>query len=220
MTDLAEFEEFMRAYQDMVYATAVRLLGHETDALDMAQETFLKAHERFEQLRNNPAAGGWLKTVTTNLCLNHLTRYRARWRLFTDLSGPEDDPEAWSRLAEATEDRAAEEELAHRRFHLEEALRLLPDAQRVPLVLYHFEDLSYEQIARRLGVSVSKIKTDIHRGRLALRRWLRPDLKEKKALKPRAAEAERGAGAWGTERLAEHRATVPLGRLAGEMRSA
>jgi hypothetical protein len=47
----------------------------------------------------------------------------------------------------------------------------------VPLVLYHFEELSYEQIAAHLRVSLSKVKTDIHRARTNLRRWLTPDWK-------------------------------------------
>jgi RNA polymerase sigma-70 factor (ECF subfamily) len=55
---------------------------------------------------------------------------------------------------------------------LESALRALPDHQRVPLVLFHFEERSYQDIATLLGVSVGKIKTDIHRGRLALKRVL------------------------------------------------
>ena len=44
-----------------------------------------------------------------------------------------------------------------------------PPHQRVPIVLFHFDDLSYQEIAERLGVSVGKVKTDIHRGREALR---------------------------------------------------
>jgi RNA polymerase sigma-70 factor (ECF subfamily) len=48
-------------------------------------------------------------------------------------------------------------------------LHNLPAHQRVPIVLFHFDDLSYQEIAERLGVSVGKVKTDIHRGREALR---------------------------------------------------
>jgi len=55
-----------------------------------------------------------------------------------------------------------------RRAAIDEALRRLPEHQRVPLVLYHFEDLSYHDIAVRLGASLAKIKTDIRRGRAAL----------------------------------------------------
>src|SRR5262245_66594638 len=91
MTDLNSFEIFMQNYQDMVFTTAIRLLGRETDAEDISQEVFLKAYQTFHSLRDNPAAGGWLKTVTRNLCLNHLTRYRARWQFFSEFFSEEED---------------------------------------------------------------------------------------------------------------------------------
>jgi RNA polymerase sigma-70 factor (ECF subfamily) len=55
---------------------------------------------------------------------------------------------------------------------VEQALQTLPATQRVPLVLYHMEDLQYDEIAAKLGVSMGKVKTDIFRGREALRRKL------------------------------------------------
>src|SRR5260370_35027887 len=78
---------FMRAYQDMVFSTAARLTGNDAHAEDIAQDVFLRAYEHFAQLRTSPTAGGWLKTVTTNLTLNYLSRHRKRWRLFSEL-GP------------------------------------------------------------------------------------------------------------------------------------
>jgi RNA polymerase sigma-70 factor (ECF subfamily) len=59
-----------------------------------------------------------------------------------------------------------------RRELLELAIQKLPDAQRVPLVLFHFQDLSYDEIADKLGISLAKVKTDIHRGRDNLRKIL------------------------------------------------
>ena len=61
---------------------------------------------------------------------------------------------------------------AEQQEQLEKALRGLPDHQRVPLVLFHFEDKSYQEIAALLGVSLAKVKTDIHRGREALKQAL------------------------------------------------
>jgi RNA polymerase sigma-70 factor (ECF subfamily) len=55
---------------------------------------------------------------------------------------------------------------------LERALQALPDHQRVPLVLFHFEDKSDQEIATLTGVSLAKVKTDIHRGRDVLRKVL------------------------------------------------
>src|SRR4051794_24353173 len=137
MADAAPFEAFVREYQDMVFATAVRLLGRPADAEDVSQTVFLKAFQRFDEVGSSPSAAGWLKTVTTNLCLNHLSRYRSRWRLFSEFRRDADAKDApWfeaslvSGVSHAAAFEAADEKAA-----LERALRSLPDQQRVPLVL-------------------------------------------------------------------------------------
>jgi len=165
-----DFTTFMRNYQDMVYSTAVRLLGNEAQAEDISQEVFLKAYERFDMLQSSPTAGGWLKTVATNLSLNHLQRYRKRWRFFSELVRTDDthDPEPEPVEFASPESLLSNLATAERRAWVERALEKLPDHQRVPLVLYHFEDLPYDEIAKRLRVSLAKVKTDILRGRAAL----------------------------------------------------
>jgi RNA polymerase sigma-70 factor (ECF subfamily) len=170
MTESVNFETFMRAYQNMVFSTAVRLLGNDAEAQDIAQEVFLKAYQRFAELSQSPTVGGWLKTVTTNLCLNHLSRYRARWRFFSEMLSHEGEDETLDLPAPDTMGDKVDE--ADYRRLLEEALQKLPTSQRVPLVLFHFENLTYEEIAAKLRISLSKVKTDIFRGREALRRKL------------------------------------------------
>jgi RNA polymerase sigma-70 factor, ECF subfamily len=155
----------------MVFSTAVRLLGNDAEAEDIAQEVFLKAYERFQELSQSPTVGGWLKTVTTNLCLNHLSRYRARWRFFSELLSHDDKDDATLEFPAPDTMNDRLDEADYRRL-LEQALRRLPTPQRVPLVLYHFENLSYEEIAAKLGISLSKVKTDIFRAREALRKKL------------------------------------------------
>jgi RNA polymerase sigma-70 factor (ECF subfamily) len=171
MTDADQFEAFVRRYQDMVFATAVRLLGNPTEAEDIAQTVFMRAFQRFDELGPSPTAAGWLKAVTRNMCLNHLSRYRRRWKFFSELAAPDGSPEGTpppgllAVVASVTDDL----ERSERHARLERALRELPDHQRVPLVLFHFEEMSYQDIAQTLGVSLGKVKTDIHRGREALR---------------------------------------------------
>ena len=172
MTDADAFEAFVKAHQDMVYAAASRLLGRPAEAEDVAQDVFLKAFERFDSLRDNPAAAGWLRTVTRNSCLNHLTRYRSRWRLFSEMPTAGEDDAPYDVAVERRASPVHALEQANERERLEAALRALPDHQRVPLVLFHFEESSYEEIAATLGVTLAKVKTDIHRGREALRRAL------------------------------------------------
>jgi RNA polymerase sigma-70 factor (ECF subfamily) len=173
MTAPIDFTTFMRNYQDMVYTTAVRLLGNETQAEDISQEVFLKAFEHWDNLSGSASAGGWLKTVTTNLSINHLQRYRKRWRFFSEFIRHGDDDVDEQPVEFASPENFLEGlNQADRRAWVERALEQLPEHQRVPLVLYHFEDLSYEDIAQRLGVSLSKVKTDIMRAREALAKVL------------------------------------------------
>ena len=173
MSDPLQFEAFMRDYQNMVFTTAYRLLGKEAEAEDIAQEVFLKAYTHFDELASSPTAGGWLKTVARNLSLNHLTRYRNRWRFFSEFEKEgEPDQEPFAANLPAPDTHQHTMDTADQREILEAALQKLPPAQRVPLVLYHFDNLSYEEIAAHLKVSLGKVKTDIHRGREALRKRL------------------------------------------------
>lgn len=167
-----DFTTFMRNYQDMVYSTAVRLIGNETQAEDIAQEVFIKAHEHFDNLRTSPSAGGWLKTVATNLSLNHISRYKKRWSFFSDLVHRSDEGEEREVEFAAPDTFFAGVDSSERREWVERALEKLPDHQRIPLVLYHFEDMPYDEIAKRTRVSLSKVKTDILRGREALAKIL------------------------------------------------
>ncbi|HYT76077.1 MAG TPA: sigma-70 family RNA polymerase sigma factor [Vicinamibacterales bacterium] len=172
MSDAHTFESFVRRYQDMVFATAVRLLGNSADAEDAAQTVFLRAFQRFAEIGGSPAVAGWLKTTTRNICLNHLVRYRARWRFFSEMDAEGEGGTPYEdRLAYQVSE-ALSIEHADRHERLEQAIRTLPDHQRVPLVLFHFEDASYQDIADTLHVSIGKVKTDIHRGREALKRLL------------------------------------------------
>jgi len=171
MSDAA-FEAFVRRFQDMVFATAVRLLGNPAEAEDVAQTVFLRAFERFDTIGDSPTAAGWLKAVTRHACLNHLARYRNRWRLFSEMGRDDESETPYEATLPSPDSPATAFERERQEQELERALRQLPDHQRVPLVLFHFDDMSYQAIATLLGVSLGKVKTDIHRGREALRKHL------------------------------------------------
>jgi len=171
------FEAFVRRHQGLVFTAAVRLLGSTTEAEDVAQTVFLRAFQRFAEIGDSPTAAAWLRTVTRNVCLNHLSRYRSRWRFFSEL--PAADRSQDDRAGDSASEFASPASLAETieqadlQRHLEDALRELPARQRVPLVLFHLEDMSYQEVADALGVSLAKVKTDIHRGREALRKRLK-----------------------------------------------
>jgi|DEB19_MinimDraft_3_1074340.scaffolds.fasta_scaffold49751_1 RNA polymerase sigma-70 factor (ECF subfamily) len=173
----ADFTVFMRSYQDMVFSTAARITANDAQAEDIAQEVFLRAYRDFTHLSASPSAGGWLKTVATNLALNHVTRYRRRWRFFSEFrrDGDHDGSETPEAAFPSSDDLLADVDANERRRMVDAALARLPDHQRVPLVLFHFEDMSYDEIARRMSVSLPKLKTDLMRGRAALARLLVTD---------------------------------------------
>lgn len=118
--------------------------------------------------------------MATNLALNHLTRYRKRWRLFSELRPAMADQDSPVPELEVAPPDAllAELDMEHRRALIDGALHKLPEHQRLALVLYHFEELSYAEIAIKLRASLAKVKTDKARPRriaasFALRRHRR-----------------------------------------------
>jgi len=167
-----EFTSFMRAYQDMVFTTAARLTGRDAQAEDIAQEVFIRAYEHFEQLRTSASAGGWLKTVARNLSLNYLTRDRRRWRSFSELAPADEEDGPAEPQIPVPDTHLADIALEERRVLIEEALSHLPERHRLSLVLYHFEELSYDEIAKQLRVPLATVKSDIHRARQALLKQL------------------------------------------------
>lgn len=172
VTAATDFTTFMRNYQDMVFSTAARLTGNDAQAEDIAQEVFLKAYQNYSHLAASPTAGGWLKTVATNLSLNHLSRYRKRWRFFSEFKREDDADDAPEVEFAAPDTFFTGVDAEDRRAMVDEALAQLPEHQRVPLVLFHFEDMPYDEIAKRLNVSLAKVKTDILRARTALAKIL------------------------------------------------
>ena len=94
-----------------------------------------------------------------------------------------DDMPAFETTIASSASPAADVELADEHAGLERALQRLPDHQRVPLVLFHFEQQSYQEIAKTLGVSVGKVKTDIHRGRETLRKHMTSEKSEVRSQK-------------------------------------
>ncbi len=173
MTTLHPFDNFVRDYRRLVFETALRLLGNFTEAQDIAQEVFLRAFQHFSEVGHSPRVGGWLRTVTRHLCLNYLSRYRGRWRFFSELTGPnaDDDFEAGLPAADAGDPGDLTPE---RKREFQAALAALPPRQRTSLQLFYFEELDYQEIARRLGISLSQVKNNLFRGRRTLRRRLCP----------------------------------------------
>ncbi len=153
--DSDAFELLVRRHQGAVYGLALRMLGSEADAQDAAQDSFVQAWEALAAFRGDSAFATWLYRIVTNRCLNIIAKRRPTDELSDDHANVRDDP--------------AEAAMGRERMHAVAAavLRLGPE-QRAALVLREFQDLSYDEIARILGVSLAAVKGRIHRARLQL----------------------------------------------------
>jgi RNA polymerase sigma-70 factor (ECF subfamily) len=152
---LDAFEELVRRHRLATYRVALRMLGDESDAEDATQDAFVQAWRNLAGFRADAAFSTWMYRVVTNRCLNMLRARRRTEPLPDDREAPASRPD---RIAEA-------------RWQVEDLklaiLRLTPE-QRAPLVLRELQGCSYEEIAEALDVSISAVKSRLHRARLEL----------------------------------------------------
>ncbi len=138
----------------LVYRFALRLCGSETDAEDLAQQTFLSAHRHLSQLRDPEKARSWLLSITRNA---YLKRGRQPKHIpFSTLDAPLEP--AW----EIPEGEVDEE-------RLRQALEEIPEEYRSPLILYYFEELSYRDIAETLSIPIGTVMSRLSRAKNHLR---------------------------------------------------
>ncbi len=142
-----------------VYAVAVRIVGNTADAEDLAQDAFLRAFERLHLYDMNHPFRNWLAKIAANLAVNHL-RARHRERLL-HLRLAEGGPDSLGRSGPASETPSPSEW----RYWLDQ----LDASQRAAIVLFHFHEMPYAEIAEVLDVPLNTVRTLLHRGRKRLR---------------------------------------------------
>lgn len=166
--DRTAFDSLVRLHTPRMYRVALRIVGNKTDAEDVVQEAWISAWRALPGYRGDAAPATWLYRVVSNAALGQL-RGR-RYTVPIDAVGAEllaaDDSYCPERATVAGEQHAA----VHR------AVAELEPSQRVPLVLREFEGLSYEEVADVLDVSVSALRSRLHRARTALLATLEPRL--------------------------------------------
>jgi RNA polymerase sigma-70 factor (ECF subfamily) len=160
--DRSAFDEIYSRYSGLVFHLALRLLGSREEALDIAQDVFLRIHRHLAGFRGASSLRTWIYRITLNQCRNQGKRFRP-------VSVPVGDGEDERPIADPA---AGPEELAMRHEFTERVKRALgsvPDEFREALVLRDLEDLSYEEIAGVLGVPLGTVRSRIARGRERLR---------------------------------------------------
>jgi RNA polymerase sigma-70 factor (ECF subfamily) len=167
--DEAAFAELVRQQQTAVFNIAYRMFGRRQDAEDATQEAFLRAFQALGRFDVTRPFAPWIKRITANLCLNWLESERVRPQLTAaDLAQTDQSPADMDQLAHET---ATPEQLMIRReqaARLRAAILQLPPAYRAVIEYRHFQELSYEEIARVLERPLSSVKSDLFRARKML----------------------------------------------------
>ncbi len=172
--DRQQFEALLAEHRDAVHGVAHYFLGRSEDAEDITQETFIRLWR--ERAGIDPStARYWLLRVCRNLCLDALRRRKVRSRA----QGPERDRIGIEIVEDDRRERSLEvSDLGSGALHVEQrldverlvqAMRELPEPQRSIILLREVQDLSYEEIAQTLDLSLSAVKVYLHRARKKIR---------------------------------------------------
>lgn len=155
--------ELLLAHRETVFLVCLGYLRNRWDAEDMAQETYLRAHSRLRELRRPELARAWICRIARNACLDHLRRAKVR-RLFA-LFSQIDEHTAPAQCVDIEEkERIAE---------LRAAMESLPSRLRDVLVMREYGELTYEEIAKALGLRMGTVMSRLNRARATLAKRLR-----------------------------------------------
>ena len=176
--DTGAFSELVDKYKQPVMNVAFRMLRDATEAEDLAQNVFVQVHKSAHRYRISSKFSTWLFTIARNLCLNEIRRRARHPAISLDAPHPEQEDQPLHQFEDrhtaSPPERLLQGELDEK---IGEALAALPDNQRLALLLCRQNELSYEEIAKVLGCSVSATKSLIHRGRETIKQKLKPYLR-------------------------------------------
>jgi len=165
--DRGAFAELFTRYEPRIFGYLYRMVGDRAWAEDLAQETFIRAHQRLNSLGPPYDFKSWLYRIAGNLAIDGLRRHREEVPLPDWDAGEATMPEPADRRSEADPEQAAR--LAEVRQAVWKALHQLPENYRQILLLRELEGLSYREIADVLGISLDNVRVTLHRARLAFR---------------------------------------------------
>jgi RNA polymerase sigma-70 factor (ECF subfamily) len=171
-------------FQQPVYGLVYRIVNDSADAADTTQDVFLKVFRGMKHFHGESSLKTWIYRIALHEAANHRRwwfRHKARETSIepVDSEGAKTvEPAVQAALTDRAQspfDTAAHHEVQQR---VEEELRKLPEPYRTTLILRDLEDMSYEEIAEVLEVSLGTVKSRLTRGRDALRQRLTPYVRE------------------------------------------
>ncbi|MFC7337004.1 RNA polymerase sigma factor [Haloferula chungangensis] len=167
--DEKAFRELVERHQNAVIGTVAKMLGDPTEAEDIAQRVFLRVWKHAKRWRPEAKFTTYLFTITRNLVYNESRRRSRRKEVSSDGRSEESGVES---AADARSEPDAEALKSEMHEEIDQAIQSLPEAQRTAVILYSYESMPYEEIAKVLNTSVSSVKSLLFRARGTLREKL------------------------------------------------
>ena len=186
--DQAAWEQIVRQNWRKVFNVAYKFVGRHDEAEDLTQDIFLKIFKALKTFDRRANFQTWIISISRNLCIDHYRSVRKeRQTIARDVDANDLQP--------ATTDRGPYASAEHQdlRAQLRQALATLPITLRTAVVLRDLQELSYQEIADRLGLPEGTVKSRINRGRIELAHQLRR-LQENQPVQPRKRGAIRRTG--------------------------
>ncbi|HEY7087085.1 MAG TPA: RNA polymerase sigma factor [Tepidisphaeraceae bacterium] len=182
--DRKAFDELIRRYQRQAVAVSYRLLGNTQDALEVSQDSFLKAFTSLGTLQKPEAFGGWLMRIVSNLSLNYRRSRKVRTQLpLDDMLGPSEAQQPTNQSTGGTSEWMARDdnpvhslESKEMGKRLQDALAELPEKQRLAIVMFAIQELPQKDVAEALGCSVEAVKWHVFQGRKKLKELMKEHL--------------------------------------------
>jgi len=159
--DLERQNRFVSDNLRRIFVQIYRIVGNVADAQDLTQETFIKALQRQDQLKDELKAANWLSRIATNTALDFLRRHGRVTHCELDAA-----PEISGETPEQMVLRAEHKE------YLADGLRLLSPRERAALLLRDVEGLPAEEVARTMDCSKATVRSHIANARTKLRRYM------------------------------------------------
>ena len=170
--DQEAYRALVSAYQNKVYGIAYGVIRNREDALDIAQEVFIKAFKKLRGFRGSSSFYTWLYRITINMAIDHARKKRHIVNVDYDEQILEDPPSDAGVPRPRQVNPLESLERAELNETIMEAIAELPEEQRATVVLREIEDLSYAEIASVLGCSIGTVMSRLHYGRKKLRQKL------------------------------------------------
>jgi RNA polymerase sigma-70 factor (ECF subfamily) len=175
---LPSFESLYEQYGERVLNVIYRMTNNEDVARDLAQDVWMRVYRNLDRFEARADIFTWIYRISVNLTLNHLKKEkRRRWvdlmdRPVGDLAEEEVDPDAAMPAREERQDAVMEND--ERARILWDAVQALDPMYRVPIVLFHYENRSYQEIAEAMDLSMPAVQARIFRARKQLAKTLGP----------------------------------------------